>query len=218
MSVAPAQLETRKAIRQNSKFAPAGFGLGESIRDSIPTITDCNVVFANGWHRARNCINCPTLGTGGAPINYGWLLVSTGDYTRQDFYGSMTDPAHCVRYYVDGIWGEWEWVNPFMSPGAEYRTTERWQGKPVYTKSVDCGEVTDGKVIDVGVRRIISSNCVVVGDTYEQTIPLLPFKTNASSLDTYGVGYIVNGNQITLVAGTGVSNLTAITAVKYIKG
>ena len=36
-------------------------------------------------------------------------------------------------------WGEWEYVNPQMVPGIEYRTTERLQGKPVYAMCVSCG-------------------------------------------------------------------------------
>lgn len=34
-----------------------------------------------------------------------------------------------------------EWVNPPMAIGVEYRTVERWNGKPVYTKLVDCGSM-----------------------------------------------------------------------------
>lgn len=124
--------------------APAGYGLGISDKNNIPVITDCNSVFANGWYRARNCINCPTFGTGGVLINYGWMLVSSGDFTRQDFFSSITNPYHCVRYNVDETWSEWEWVNPPMELGVEYRTTERWNGKPVYTKLVDFGDVGPG--------------------------------------------------------------------------
>jgi hypothetical protein len=34
---------------------------------------------------------------------------------------------------------EWEWVNPPMIPNTEYKTTERWNKKPVYTALIDCG-------------------------------------------------------------------------------
>ncbi len=39
------------------------------------------------------------------------------------------------------FWGPWEWINPPMDLGTEYRTTERYLGKPVYVKLVDCGEL-----------------------------------------------------------------------------
>jgi hypothetical protein len=54
------------------------------------------------------------------------------------------------RTSADGgiTWEPWEWVNPLMEIGIEYRTTERWMGKPVYTTLVDCG-VCEGENKDV---------------------------------------------------------------------
>lgn len=43
-----------------------------------------------------------------------------------------------------GTWSEWEWENPPMAMGTEYRTTERWQGKVVYTKLIDFGNLPSG--------------------------------------------------------------------------
>jgi hypothetical protein len=39
-----------------------------------------------------------------------------------------------VRRIHTSSWGEWEWINPPMNLNVPYRTTERWNGKPVYTK------------------------------------------------------------------------------------
>ncbi len=44
-----------------------------------------------------------------------------------------------------------EYENPPMQLGVEYRTTERWQGKPVYTQLVDCGELANNKTVSVTV-------------------------------------------------------------------
>ena len=41
-----------------------------------------------------------------------------------------------MKTLYDGAWNPVEWVNPPMRPGEEYRTTERWNGKPVYRKLV----------------------------------------------------------------------------------
>lgn len=38
-----------------------------------------------------------------------------------------------IRAKMAGVWQPWEWVNPPMVPGVEYRTTKRHNGKPVYT-------------------------------------------------------------------------------------
>lgn len=43
------------------------------------------------------------------------------------------------RSLVDGEWQPWEWANPPMDLGVEYRTTERLMGKVVYTKLIYIG-------------------------------------------------------------------------------
>lgn len=47
-----------------------------------------------------------------------------------------TDYPGCYYRTVDGAV---EWFNPPMLIGVEYRTTERYMGKPVYVKVVDFG-------------------------------------------------------------------------------
>lgn len=41
-----------------------------------------------------------------------------------------------VKKLISGVWKPFEWVNPPMQLGKEYRTTERYQGKPVYRKMI----------------------------------------------------------------------------------
>lgn len=45
----------------------------------------------------------------------------------------------CIRLKENGVYSEWEWINPPMAIGKEYRTTERWNGKPVYAALVNVG-------------------------------------------------------------------------------
>lgn len=47
-----------------------------------------------------------------------------------------TDYPGCYYRMVDGAQ---EWINPPMAVGVEYRTTERYLGKPVYVKAVSVG-------------------------------------------------------------------------------
>lgn len=72
--------------------------------------------------------------------------LSNPDVTQiasQDIDVSSPLTYIAVRKSIDRatgvVWGEWEWVNPPMQLGVEYRTTERYLGKPVYVKVVDCG-------------------------------------------------------------------------------
>jgi hypothetical protein len=50
----------------------------------------------------------------------------------------IEDSTHPGCYYrtVNNVT---EWINPPMILGTEYRTIERWNGKVVYVKLVDCG-------------------------------------------------------------------------------
>ena len=52
-------------------------------------------------------------------------------YKRSD-----SDPA--------GQWDPLEYINPPMRLGVEYRTTERYLGKPVYVKAINFGAVAVG--------------------------------------------------------------------------
>ena len=59
------------------------------------------------------------------------------------------------RYSTDSgtTWTEWCWVNPVMVIGTEYRTTELYTNKPVYTMLVNCGTMPSAttKGIEHGV-------------------------------------------------------------------
>lgn len=49
----------------------------------------------------------------------------------------------------------WEWPDPLMIPGVEYRTTERFLGDPVYAKVVDLSNWPgDGVVTSLGIDGV----------------------------------------------------------------
>lgn len=133
--------------------APAGYGLGAN----APYAVDMNNAVINGWYRCGGSVtkNYPLLfpGAGGA---YGVLFVQTRDgsvYQEVRYYNYV---AH--RYYNGntGEWSEWEYVNPPMQVGTEYRTTERYMGKPVYTKVLNFGVLPNAteKKLGHGVANI----------------------------------------------------------------
>lgn len=58
---------------------------------------------------------------------------------RRDFV-DVTDTFSTLVDGLDKLWeSQLEYANPPMLLGVEYRTTERYLGKPVYVKVVDCG-------------------------------------------------------------------------------
>lgn len=134
--------------------APSGYGLGTS---GI-WVSDLNSADKCGYYSWTSTAQ-------NIPFDYGNMFV----VRRAD--GRTTqiaiDPLMCghggivVRHKTSAEWKSWEWLNPPMNPGVEYRTIERWQGKTVYTKMVDIGALPNGatKTVDIGVTssKIIRS-------------------------------------------------------------
>ena len=130
--------------------APAGFGLGVNSytvitaneidglnKTGIYWYLDDNVsIYEDGWNSGKK----------------GWLIHIQGDsnnvlgsYQKFIPYNPVmqveTGGNYCAleRRRSDTGWKPWEWPNPPMMIGVEYRTTERYMGKPVYAKCVYLG-------------------------------------------------------------------------------
>ena len=141
--------------------APAGFGLGMESYYNVSSVGIDNTT-KNGWYR---------LAEDKSPV--GQIAILRVDSYRTDLTIVQTiypvsgglQGIELRRYSKSGIWQPWEWVNPPMVPGVEYRTTERWQDKPVYTMLIDIGETpvgtpeqkTDKEIILTvnGITRVI---------------------------------------------------------------
>lgn len=126
-------------------WATKGFGLGNSVGYAL---SDANTaVYGGFYYWGPPALNVPFL--------YGAMIViprsatssnkpSLTQIASQETSGVLeTHAILAVRKASDngdGSWGEWEYINPPMALGIEYRTTERYMGKPVYTKLIDCGK------------------------------------------------------------------------------
>lgn len=124
-----------------SAKAPAGYGLGRQTGlTEITTLAQMDGTANCGWYQVS--LSGETIGG----MHVGTLRVDASPHViRQTFYGypARLTPETIVLVRVWnaslGTWSEWEYVNPPMFIGVEYRTTERWQGKAVYTKLVHIG-------------------------------------------------------------------------------
>ena len=139
--------------RANLGAAPAGYGLGG---DGVG-VSDANTAVNNGWYyTGESTANLPNWD--GA--QYATLFVERrAGRVFQTLKTSFTYPyVELTRMSKDGgaTWSEWEYVNPPMLLGKEYRTTERYNGKPVYAKVVDIGGMpnTSSKTVYHGVSNI----------------------------------------------------------------
>lgn len=119
--------------------APAGFGLGTVDSKALSGV-DLNTVTAGGTYKiTTGCSNTPP------GVNGAWskLLVIPDRACTQVWFpaNDQSKPDFCstclMRIYNEDTksWGAWEWVNPPMALGVEYRTTERINGKAVYKKN-----------------------------------------------------------------------------------
>lgn len=109
--------------------APAGFGLG--VGAAYKNWNDVDSLYENGTYYFSN-ISIP-----GVTAEYGVLVVSGIDtsFVFQTLYPLTTSNSCLRRQSYSGTWKPWEWVNPPMLTGVEYRTTERINGKAVYKKN-----------------------------------------------------------------------------------
>lgn len=187
--------------------APAGYGLGEvSPTKIIQTQAALDSCITGGQYRFYGYANGSFwhfgAGTSGMIEVKGSRTDTLG--IRQYFYPDGLD-GHLVRRLVDGSWQPWEWVNPPMIPGVEYRTTERWNGSPVYAKGINIGYLAAGS-------HAIAHNCAI-----SQPISCQIFNNNKELLEVYsGLSNItVDRTNINLICGNAFGNITVY--LKYTK-
>lgn len=128
--------------------APAGYGLG----DYAKTITgeDLNTCNKGGAFVFDTATNMPGAFNGWCYMS---VLPSNGHSATQTVWG-MLEHVGCAMQRVkhdwdDDAWSAWEWINPPMALGVEYRTTERFLGRPVYVKLVDVGALPSNSYKEV---------------------------------------------------------------------
>lgn len=125
VSVTGAEISTPICI-----FSIKGFGYGEVSR----LTTNLNEEKSNGWYFfGDSALNRPQH------IQYGCMLIvnrSGSEVEQVQLAFSPLDGTRAQRTYRNssGGWSAWEYENPPMSPGVEYRTTEKFDGKSVYVK------------------------------------------------------------------------------------
>lgn len=122
-------------------FAPSGYGLG-GIGKPVTSISALNSLISNGWYFYAS--EQERIVVSGTSLAYGYGRVDVFDVGRAKQTIVPAYPSFdstLVRYFKNNVWSEWEWVNPPMEVGVEYRTTERYKGAAVYKKVNSSGDV-----------------------------------------------------------------------------
>ena len=152
--------------------APAGYGLGEN---NTILVSDANDAVKIGFYRfdPTNGTNFPTVY---GNMRYGSFIVTRVYSTVQQI--AVYENVIAVRYgYIDsGEWSDWEYLNPPMAVGVEYRTTERYMGKPVYVTLFHFGALPNAshKYIYTGdhVDRIVETKGNIIKDDRSAVLPI----------------------------------------------
>lgn len=186
--------------------APAGYGLGAG---SI-VISSVHDITKNGWYITQGDI--PEAGV--------WFCHAT---CSTDAYNIIVD-AYSVdgrrhaRITKNGTWGEWEWVNPMLNQGREYKTSERWYSYPVYMKMINMGALPNNSTKQVQVFENEAGGRIIEAYGFEnlsgQKIPTMRFGGNWN----HNVELPFSGRSLNLNTNFDGSSFTeALITVKYIK-
>lgn len=142
-SVTPAQIGA----------APAGYGLGKQNEVVITSLSALDNTYLNGWYKFQTFNEESIDGH-----QLGMLYVNSSTSSVEQILVPYRKPYRLIRvYHAEDGWGVWEYENPSMVVGVEYRTTERWWGRAVYTVLCDLGVAANNKAInvDVDIARIL---------------------------------------------------------------
>ena len=172
-------------------------GAGET--DNVDTC------LANGWYWIKeNAQGCPVSG---APL----FVVGAKDHIWQYTFDSQSG-SELRRDTVDGgvTWNPWEWENPPVADGAEYRTTLRYNGQPVYAKRITVENAPDSAVqaIPHGLEGIVPVKWEGIAIDGENVLAL-PF------LGSFTVG--VDSTNITLSTTENYSGYAVEITLQYCK-
>lgn len=204
--------------RTNIGAAPDGFGVGGSAALLTPA-DNLDTLMKNGWFQ-YNSNNPPkgTLPTALSPYASTIHVSVTGNTCVQEAYDVSDSAFHgtVLRRTVYGLGAgakiyPWEYENPPMQLGIEYRTTERYLSKPVYAKLIDCGNLPapgSTKNVSHGV-----SGCLPIMVTAQMS--------NSNTIPWLGK-FTVGADNTNIVLyspadGSDFSGLTAMAILKYIK-
>lgn len=154
-----------------SNKAPAGFGFGDAVQ-SIET-TSAEESYETYYAKvdavldgmpdktAKLVLAYPPAVYGKAGTTISLLYKGDANYAVLSNIGSA-DTGLCGWRMIrlkksssePSAWQPFEWEHPPMQLGVEYRTVERYNGKPVYVKAVNIGELPTGygeKEVEHGV-------------------------------------------------------------------
>ena len=202
------EAETVAAALSNK--APAGYGFGDAIQEIATTSAEesyetycakVDAVLDEMPDKTAKLVRAyPPAVYGKAGTTVSLLYKSDANYAVLSNIGSA-DTALCGWRMIrlkksssePSAWQPFEWEHPPMQLGVEYRTVERYDGKPVYVKAVNFGIVSnnDTKFVEHGISNFESCiECAGFGGEKNlignEGVDVLYANTTGVSIETNG--------------------------------
>lgn len=184
--------------------APAGYGFGEA----SPDISGRDLLDILAEGKTRRCMGSNVTNAPMAGFAWFYMDCASPDAIVHAWYHSSR--YHAVATYTDGVLSEWEWDNPPMAAGVEYRTTQRWNLKPVYTKLINYGALpnTTQKNVYVGVAAKNMISAEVSAYSGEEWI---------NDVGPYGGRIVFYADHFGILTTNDKSSWTAFVKLQYVK-
>lgn len=153
--------------RANIAAAPSGFGWGNELPKLASTAAEVDAITANSIVRYANDSTNLVDGDISSYTRYAIVVTYTVNENdkAQDVYGYGGGAHGDVMLHRGGFgntWLPWEWVNPPMQLGVEYRTTERYLGKPVYIRLEEIAALPNDTTLTVSKVGVPSGGTLYV--------------------------------------------------------
>ena len=194
--------------------APGGFGLGGNAK-WLTEADDVNAISESGWyawdspHTPKNAINLAYSTIMRVDAQNAVVNVKTIYGVAENLLGAAIVARNMT--YGSHI-SDWEYENPPMTFGVEYRTTERCLGKPVYVKTVDFGALPNASYKFVGIENGASIIRVSGLASNGKTIPGSIGASQREQVLCMG-----SGNSVEIITYADASSLTATVTAWYTK-
>ena len=207
---------TPEQARANLGVAPAGFGLGEAVADVQDGVAD--YIDKTGFYK----VDISGV-TGQSGFAYGYHLQMDDNTAFQRFEQTLSNDNNITiqRHKRNGVWESWEYENPPLEFGVEYRTTKKYRGQPIYCKWMALGQSSAGTVsapstrtVEIGVdySKVIYSS-VMHYSNYTLSTEFLPCTAN----NAIAYIYWFTGTSIKIKSTGGTSGYQTYMYIEYIK-
>jgi hypothetical protein len=213
--------EYAPVVHGHTEYAPTGFGYGESLVGySVETEAELETKLLEILNTMSNYT------TKQVRINLGFLGVNTyylttiykhtAVYSLVTFQTMRFVGASLLKVYANSTWNAICWENPPMNLGVEHRTTERWNGKAVYTKVFDFGALPNASSKTVAIN--IPTTFIVRADHVIHSSDGKVIQSPYFLADgTLVVKHLITGSGIQITTTADYSGYTATFQIWYTK-